>query len=134
MRANRRRDTKPEKMIRSLLHARGRRFRVDYPIPVEGRRPIRPDIVFTRQRLCIEIDGCWWHGCELHGVRGTVANPAYWGPKIARNKERDREKDTALRQAGWRVLRFWEHEKPESVASAIEAALDYHAATGRSRP
>jgi DNA mismatch endonuclease (patch repair protein) len=124
MRANRRKDTKPEKAVRSLLHARGRRFRVDYPIAVEGRRPIRPDIVFTRQRVCVEIDGCWWHGCEIHGVRVTVANPSYWGPKIARNRERDREKNAALRRAGWHIVRFWEHEDPEAVADAIERLLD----------
>jgi DNA mismatch endonuclease (patch repair protein) len=96
---------------------------VDYPIAVDGRRAIRPDIVFTRLRLCVEIDGCFWHGCEVHGSRPAVANPAYWGPKIARNRERDREKDAALTRAGWQVLRFWEHEDPEAVAKAIEQAL-----------
>ena len=126
MRANRRRDTKPEKAVRSILHTRGRRFRVDYAITVEGRRPIRPDIVFTRQRLCVEIDGCWWHGCEIHGARANVANPSYWGPKIARTRERDHEKDAALARAGWQVLRFWEHEAPEAVANAIERALEAH--------
>src|SRR5262245_13953597 len=80
MRANRRRDTKPEKAVRSILHARGRRFRVDYPIAIEGRRPIRPDIVFPRARLCVEVDGCWWHGCDAHGTRPTIANASYWGP------------------------------------------------------
>ena len=89
----------------------------------QGRRPIRPDIVFTKLRICIELDGCWWHGCEVCGQRETSVNPTYWGPKIARNKERDAEKTAALEAAGWTVLRFWEHEDADAIADAIEAAI-----------
>jgi DNA mismatch endonuclease (patch repair protein) len=123
MRANRRRDTKLETEVRSRLHARGLRFRVDFPIPVAGRRPIRPDIVFTRRRICVELDGCWWHGCEVCVQRETSVNRSYWGPKIARNKERDREKTAALKAQGWTVLRFWGHEDPDAITDAIEAAV-----------
>ena len=123
MRANRRRDTKLEKQVRSELHRRGLRFRVDYPIRVAGRRPIRPDIVFTRLRICVELDGCWWHGCDVCGQRETRVNASYWGPKIARNKERDAEKTAALKAAGWAVLRFWEHEDPRAVADKVMTAV-----------
>jgi DNA mismatch endonuclease, patch repair protein len=123
MAAIRRRDTRPEKRVRSLLHRAGLRFRVDQPIRLDGARPIRPDIVFTRQRLAIFIDGCFWHGCPTHGVRKNGVNSRYWGPKIARNQERDAEQAELLRRHGWEVLRFWEHDAPEPVAASIASAL-----------
>jgi DNA mismatch endonuclease (patch repair protein) len=122
MRANRRRDTQLELGVRSLLHGRGMRFRVDHPIRVEGRRPIRPDLVFPRARLCVELDGCFWHGCEECGSGGPKSNRTYWGPKIARNKERDLEQTRALEENGWRVVRFWGHESAERVADEVQAA------------
>ena len=123
MRANRRRDTIPEIAVRSLLHAEGLRFRVDHPIRVQSRRPIRPDIVFTRARVAVQIMGCWWHGCPEHGRRTTNSNAHYWGLKIARNVERDAEQDAALSDAGWTVMRFWEHDPPEQVAAAVATVV-----------
>jgi DNA mismatch endonuclease (patch repair protein) len=120
MRANRRRDTGPERQLRSLLHAAGLRFRVDLPIVISGRRPLRPDIVFTRAKLAIFIDGCFWHGCPAHGRRPKIQNGKYWGSKIARNIERDQEQAEALAGAGWTVLRFWEHDQPEAAAAEIK--------------
>lgn len=110
MRAIRRRDTKPEKEIRSRLHRRGLRFRVDYPIPLaaEGSKRARPDIVFKGRRVAVFIDGCFWHACPDHG-RAPTRNQEYWTPKIARNIERDREQTEALRNQGWTVLRIWAH-------------------------
>jgi DNA mismatch endonuclease (patch repair protein) len=124
MRANRRRDTGPERAVRVLLHARGLRYRVDLPINVGGIRPVRPDVAFTRLRICCFIDGCWWHGCPQHGRRRTNTNDAYWTAKIGRNIERDAEQRAALEQSGWTVLRYWEHEQPERVAKAIADAVD----------
>lgn len=123
MRANRRRDTGPERAIRSLLHARGLRYRVDFGVRVEGHRLMRPDIVFTGSRICCFIDGCWWHGCAVHGRRDTASNAEYWSAKIARNIERDGEQKATLEQAGWTVLRFWEHEDPGDVAATIAATV-----------
>ncbi len=123
MAAIRRRDTKIERDIRSRLHASGLRFRVDYPIRLEGLRPIRPDIVFTRARVCVFIDGCFWHGCPDHGRRPAVRNRHYWGPKIAGNAERDRRHSHALDDAGWTVLRFWAHEEPDGIVAAVSAAV-----------
>lgn len=114
-----RRDTNPEREVRCLLHARGLRFRVDYPIRLAGLRPIRPDIVFTKRRVAIFIDGCFWHGCPEHGQRPGIRNGHYWSPKIAGNRERDARHTAALVAAGWTVLRFWEHEPAAAVANRI---------------
>lgn len=123
MRANRRRDTKPERALRSALHARGFRFRVDLPLTTGHWRTIRPDIVFTRARLAVFVDGCFWHGCPTHGRRDNISNSHYWSPKIAGNAERDRLHTDALEAAGWTVLRAWEHERVEDVADRIADAL-----------
>lgn len=120
MQANRRRDTRPELAVRRLLHARGLRYRVD--LAVERGIRSRPDIVFTRWRIAIYIDGCFWHGCPEHGTQPR-ANADYWTPKLERNIERDVAVAAALREAGWTVLRFWEHEDPVAVADAIERAV-----------
>jgi DNA mismatch endonuclease (patch repair protein) len=96
---------------------------VDLAIRVGTLRPVRPDVVFTRARICCFIDGCWWHGCPVHGRRRTTANDEYWSAKIARNVERDAEQRSLLEDAGWTVLRFWEHEDPANVADAIAHAV-----------
>lgn len=121
MQAIRRRDTKPEWEIRRLLHREGRRYRVDFPIRTESGL-VRPDIAFTRARLAVFIDGCYWHSCPEHG-RVPKVNADYWKPKLARNVERDRATAAALEAGGWSVLRFWEHEDPGTVAQEIASAL-----------
>lgn len=120
MRAIRSRNTKPELAVRALLHAQGFRYRVDLA-PTKGLRR-RADIVFTRQRIAVFIDGCFWHYCPIHG-RDVASNTEYWGPKLRRNVERDRETDAVLKQNGWLVLRFWEHEQPTAVTAAISTAV-----------
>ena len=119
MRSNRGRDTKPEIEVRRLLHAAGLRYRVDFA-PLGGRR--RADIVFTRKRVAVFVDGCFWHGCPQHATLPKL-NADYWLPKLRRNVERDRETDAALKAAGWTVLRFWEHQAPETVASTVIRAV-----------
>jgi len=120
MQAQRTRDTGPELAVRRLLHARGLRYRVDRP-PLPGLRR-RADIVFGPARLAVYIDGCFWHGCPLHGT-SPRANSDYWEPKLRRNRERDADTDRLLAAAGWTVLRAWEHEAPEDVAAGVEQAL-----------
>lgn len=117
MQANRSRDTKPELAVRRLLHARGFRYRVA-TTPVTGLRR-RADIVFTKQRIAVFIDGCFWHGCAEHGRGNFQHNIDYWPAKIATNMARDLDTTARLADSGWRVLRFWEHESPAEVASAI---------------
>ena len=121
MRANRRRDTQPELRLRSALHRGGRRFRIDLPMDVSGRR-VRPDIVFTRQRIAVFIDGCFWHGCPEHG-RLPRSNGAYWISKLRRNKERDDADNDALKRGGWTVVRVWEHETTDDALAMVTATL-----------
>ena len=101
---------------------KGLRFRVDLPIRVEGHRPIRPDVVFPKRRVALFIDGCFWHGCPLHGTL-PATNAEYWVPKIAANRSRDARNTAMLEEAGWTVLRFWEHETPSNVANAVLSIL-----------
>lgn len=121
MRANKRRDTSVELAVRRRLHRAGLRYRVDYAADPTNRRR-RVDIAFTKARLAIFIDGCFWHGCPEHYVQ-PKANVEYWRPKIARNVERDRQSVERLEDAGWTVLRFWEHEDPDAVAATIAATV-----------
>ncbi|WP_338142436.1 very short patch repair endonuclease [Georgenia faecalis] len=116
----RRRDTAPEVAVRRLLHAAGRRYRVAYRVPGNARRTI--DIAFTRARVAVFIDGCFWHGCTEHGTQPT-SNSAWWSSKLGANQARDADTTARLVERGWIVLRFWEHEEPESVVERILAVL-----------
>lgn len=120
MLGNRRRDTAPELAIRRLLHAQGLRYRVDWPLPFDRRR--RADIVFTKQRVAIFIDGCFWHGCPEHYI-APRANREYWAEKVAGNSDRDHNTDARLSELGWTVLRFWEHEDASEVAEQVESVI-----------
>src|SRR4051812_29431285 len=75
MQGNTRRDTKPELRLRRELHGAGLRYRVDYP-PLPGLRR-RADVVFTRQRVAVFLDGCYWHGCPEHGPTRFGTNKAF---------------------------------------------------------
>ncbi|MEU2545364.1 very short patch repair endonuclease [Streptomyces roseolus] len=128
MQAIRSRDTKPEQLIRRLLHARGLRYRVAArPLP-DLRRTA--DIVFRPLKLAVFIDGCYWHGCPEHYVAPRT-NPGYWSGKVAGNMARDGDTDQRLREAGWTVLRFWEHEPPEECAARIAAEVEQRRARAR---
>jgi DNA mismatch endonuclease (patch repair protein) len=119
MRSNRWRDTRPEVALRSELHRRGMRFRTRYTIRLGERRWTQPDVVFTRVRLVVFVDGCFWHSCPEHASQ-PKANSHYWEPKLARNVARDRDTDERLRALGWRVLRAWEHEDHVGVADRVQ--------------
>jgi DNA mismatch endonuclease, patch repair protein len=121
MQATHRRDTRPEQRVRSLLHRSGLRYRVDYPIQTSVRKR-RPDIVFTRQRLAIFIDGCFWHLCPTH-CRIPTRNQDYWVAKLEGNAARDRAVDRELEALGWVVLRFWEHQPTDEIAALVKEAL-----------
>jgi DNA mismatch endonuclease, patch repair protein len=109
MKGNRRADTKPELALRSALHAQGMRFRKDFLLRTSAGSRVKADIVFTRDRIAVFVDGCFWHGCPEHGNSPSV-NTGYWGPKLARNKERDVRVTSELKADGWSVVRIWEHE------------------------
>lgn len=121
MQAIRNRDTKPEWLIRRLVHARGLRYRVAAK-PLSNLRRTA-DMVFRPAKVAVFIDGCYWHGCPEHYVPPKT-NTGYWSDKVARNMARDRDTDQRLEEAGWRVLRFWEHEPSESCAARIAAEVE----------
>jgi DNA mismatch endonuclease (patch repair protein) len=120
MRNQARRDTAAELAIRRELWRRGLRYRVDVA-PTSGLRR-RADIVFTRARVAVYVDGCFWHRCPIHGTM-PKANHEWWRAKLDGNVERDRDTDRSLADAGWLVIRIWEHEDPVDAASRIEAAV-----------
>lgn len=109
-----------EKDLRSRLHRSGLRFR-KHAAPLEGLR-CRPDVVFTKRRIAVFVDGCFWHACPHHGS-APKANREWWRNKLDANVARDRRNDAALRQAGWTVLRFWTHQPVEKMADAIQQAV-----------
>jgi DNA mismatch endonuclease, patch repair protein len=121
MRGNRKRDTRPETALRARLHAKGLRFRKNHRIDLPGLR-VRPDVVFTRKRVAVFVDGCFWHGCPRHGTK-PASNTWYWSSKLATNVARDRRVDDGLRGFGWTVIRIWEHETPDAAADRIMEAL-----------
>ena len=118
MRSTRQKDTPQELALRKVLHAHGLRFRVDYP--VLGRR--RADVAFPRLRIAVFLDGCFWHGCPIHGT-APKTNAAWWKKKLQANGERDRDTTRRLAAEGWLVIRAWEHEDPNDVAADVARAV-----------
>jgi DNA mismatch endonuclease, patch repair protein len=117
MSRQRTRNTTPEVLLRRELHRRGLRYRVDAPLPGMPRR--RADLLFTRAKVAVFVDGCFWHGCPEHKTAPRT-NGSWWAAKLARNIERDRETGTHLDSLGWTVLRVWEHENMRHAATDIE--------------
>lgn len=116
----RQRDTTPERLLRSALHRRGLRFRVERPLDFDRRR--RADLVFVTEKVAVFVDGCFWHSCPAHATVPR-ANRAFWVEKLRRNVVRDRDTDRRLAESGWTVVRVWEHEAPEAAADRVEAAV-----------
>ncbi|WP_204072756.1 very short patch repair endonuclease [Planotetraspora phitsanulokensis] len=118
MQSNKGRDTRPELALRRAVHALGLRYRVcTRPLPGVGTA----DLVFTRARLAVFLDGCFWHGCPTHH---TVAktNSDFWARKLRINRENDQKTNRLLQEAGWGVLRIWEHEDPGEAARLVQEA------------
>lgn len=106
MRAIRSRNTRPEKIVRSLLHSLGYRFRIH----AKGL-PGTPDIAFAARRKAVFVHGCFWHQhstAACSAGRLPRSNVEYWTPKLARNVARDCHNEAQLRGAGWNVLIIWE--------------------------
>ena len=121
MRGNRKVGSKPETQLRSVLHRLGYRFRKNFSIRA-GELRVKPDVVFTKKRLAVFVDGCFWHRCPIHGTDPRV-NQGYWGPKLSSNVARDQRVNAALSSTGWTVIRIWEHEPAEEAAERIETLL-----------
>lgn len=108
-------DTPCELRLRSAMHRMGLRFRVQWPVPGTRRRS---DVAFTAARVAVFVDGCFWHCCPQHAT-WPKANARWWRDKLRANVARDRQTDERLAQAGWRVVRFWEHEDMDAAARAV---------------
>lgn len=116
MQGNRGRDAKAKLAVRRLVHGAGLRYRVNARPEPDLRRTA--DLLFTRARVVVFIDGCYWHGCPEHFTL-PATNLDYWSTKIGGDTARDVETTTLLEGCGWLVLRFWEHEPPVAVAESI---------------
>lgn len=94
------------------------------PSQLSGGRGVAllPDLVFPGPQVAVFVDGCFWHGCPDH-ASWPKANAEWWRSKIDGNCRRDAEASRALAEAGWLVLRFWEHEPVEVAASVVKAAV-----------
>ena len=123
-----RRETTPEVRLRRELHRRGMRFRVQVKVPGNNRRTM--DIAFTRARLAVYVDGCFWHGCPEH-YAPPRANSDWWKWKVERNQKRDVDTDQQLRAAGWEPLRLWEHVAPTEAADVVVAEYERRLAATR---
>ena len=128
MMANRGRDTSPELALRRRLHALGLRYYVN-------RRPVRTvartaDIVFPRSKVAVFVDGCYWHCCPIHGTRPR-ANADFWTAKLDGNMSRDQETNRSLIEAGWTVVRIWEHDDPDTAATLVQSIVSRDAVRER---
>jgi len=120
MRSIRQKHTKPEVLVRKLIHGMGLRFRLH-------RRdlPGKPDIVMRRHGVIVQVHGCFWHqhGCSISNIPRT--RKEYWIPKLARNAERDKANDSLLTSMGWRVITVWECElkDPPTIAKRLRKLI-----------
>jgi DNA mismatch endonuclease (patch repair protein) len=116
--------TMPERTLRRELHRRGMRYLIAPKV-----LPGSPDIAFTRARLAVFVDGCFWHGCPVHGTI-PKHNRGWWIEKLENNRLRDTRKDGALADLGWITVHIWEHESVEIAAERVESL--WRSRTGRS--
>lgn len=121
------RNTKPEIALRKALWARGLRYRVHYNLPG------KPDLAFVGKKIAVFVDGCFWHGCQKHCINPKT-NSEFWTKKIQGNIARDRNNDDRLQQAGWRVLRYWEHEIKDCLNDAVDQIFNIVVSERRNAP
>lgn len=122
LRARRSRDTTPELLLRRAVHALGLRFRLQRRL-APG---CRPDLLLVARRVAVFVDGCFWHGCPVHGRSRpwTGPNARLWEQKMVRNKERDVRSSALAEAAGYQVLRVWECEVRADPAAAARRVAD----------
>jgi len=108
--------TTPEMLLRKALWTAGLRYRL------KNKLPGKPDLVFPAVKVAVFVDGCFWHGCPLHG-RVPKSNQRFWLGKFTRNIARDLAASAALSSLGWLVLRFWEHEVEQDLVGCAFKVL-----------
>ncbi|CAN5372450.1 hypothetical protein BH10PSE1_BH10PSE1_29180 [soil metagenome] len=120
MRRVKSRDTAPELAVRKILRAAGIGYRLG-----GGGLPGKPDVVMQGRRIALFVHGCFWHGHDCaRGSRQPKANADYWQAKIGRNRDRDAKNETALTEAGWRVITVWEcNMKAPDFATGLVASI-----------
>jgi DNA mismatch endonuclease (patch repair protein) len=114
------RDNSLERQLRSALFKKGFRFRIHYRGIDGTKRTI--DIAFPKGKVAAFVNGCFWHGCPIHGT-WPKRNSEFWQQKIQSNKARDRDTDHRLKELGWSVVRIWEHQSLEEAVGMIAVAL-----------
>lgn len=106
-------ETAQERLLRTFLTKAGLKFRTN--TRPEPHLKIKADIVFPKQRVCVFLDGCFWHGCPFHFKVPNSHSP-WWKEKIQDNKRRDARQTQALRRRKWKVIRYWEHQiQPDAL-------------------
>ncbi|NRF89138.1 very short patch repair endonuclease [Burkholderia gladioli] len=113
-------NTKPEKVVRSILHRLGLRFRLN-----QKTLPGTPDIVLRRHATVVLVHGCFWHGHDCPRGKLPETRREFWIPKLQRNRERDLDNERRLLEQGWRVLIVWECElrKPDQLRGRLAEAF-----------
>lgn len=119
MQRQREKDTHPEMALRRELHRRGFRYRLQVrPLPI--RRTV--DLAFPKERVAVEVRGCFWHACPEHGT-SPKANAEWWREKLKRNQVRDEDTAARLEAAGWQLVVVWEHEDVLGAADRVSEAV-----------
>ena len=124
--------TAPEVLLRKAVHAAGGRFRLHRQIA----KGCTPDFVLPARNLAVFVDGCFWHGCPVHGRKTpwTGPNAELWAEKMRRNRERDERSTRLAEEHGWLVVRVWECDvrvDPRAVAEQILASSAHRRAGSR---
>lgn len=128
MRANRAKNSKPERTLRAALRTQGLSgYRLHW-----DRVPGRPDIAFPGRRLAIFVHGCFWHQCPLCRPRFPTSHAEFWAQKFAANRQRDKRKASELQAIGWQVIEIWECEtvkRIDLVVDRVRVALEERGGT-----
>jgi len=110
------RNSKPEQTLRKALFRLGYRYSLNHRFKELN---FKPDIVMVSRKICIFVDGCFWHKCSKC-FKQPKSNKKYWNSKIKRNVERDKEQNKFLKKYGWKVIRIWEHELNKNLGKSIK--------------
>lgn len=112
-------NTSPELKLRKQLHLMGYRYSLRYRFKELN---FKPDIVMVSRKICIFVDGCFWHRCP-RCYKAPKTNKKYWLPKIERNVQRDKEQNRYLKTHGWKVIRIWEHDIDKNLDKILKMII-----------